>query len=504
MKAPSKNPILIRADAGGDLGSGHIMRMIALAQALQQRSIKAVFASVQCQQNIRTRIQLEGFEHHSLENAKLGDKDDVNQTVELAKHLKCAWIFLDGYHFDLSYQKQIHANSLKVAIMEDDGHCDEWCANLILNQNLGAEGNTYKNSSSKGDALCGCNFALLRKEFQSPPSQIHQLHTPQRILITMGGVDPDDVSSKILNALEATQHPPLNIRILVGGGNPNIQNLTRLSSESKHHVELLKNVSDMPAMYSWADRVVSAGGSTCYEWLLYQKPGAVVVLADNQEPIAKELRNRGHALVLGTITSLATSDITLQLVEWIGKQILPAKKTPVLDAWGARRVAAYLDHQDIWIRPAELSDIQNYFELANDLTVRKNSIQRDQIAWATHKSWFIEKLNTPTSAMFSAFNSQNEFIGQVRFDQCKKDEKHWKINYSITPEFRGKSLGKALLTLAMLELSEKYGPEMILHAWVKLENIPSMRIFKTIGFIQEPEHEDGGLLKFIHIISNKT
>lgn len=353
--------VLIRADAGGLLGSGHVMRMLALAQALRQRRIEAVFISALCPPSTRERLHHEGFRHRMIENAEPGDSKDAQETISAADELDAEWIFLDGYHFDLRYQKQMRTSNVKVAIMEDNEHCEEWHVDLIVNQNLGAEGKVYQNILPSGKALTGCRFALLREEFCAASESDHaRAWPPKRILLTMGGVDPNDVTSLILRSLEIIKPSDLEVKVIVGGGNPNASRLQEAAAHSKHRIELLVDVNDMPALYQWADAAITAGGTTCYEWMRYNLPAAVITIADNQEPIVEALMAKGAALPLGRIGQVDEVTVAKHLHEWFDKR--PSSQTATLvDAQGARRIAAYLDSQlvisiasakESWINPS--------------------------------------------------------------------------------------------------------------------------------------------------------
>lgn len=358
--AALKNRVLIRADGGGRLGSGHVMRMIALAQALRKRGIGAVFASVLCHPSLRERLEKESIRHVPVAEAEPGDAQDAEQTIALANDLGCEWIFLDGYHFDLRYQKQVRTSGFKVAIMEDNDHCEAWYADLIVNQNLGAEGKVHQNALPRGKSLTGCRFALLREEFRAGAKKKKASEwPPKRILLTMGGVDPDNATHLILRSLEKMTQTTLEVKVIIGGGNPNKKSLQKAAADSKHWVDILVSVTDMPMLYHWADAAITAGGSTCYEWMRYGLPAAIVTIANNQEPIVKALVGKRLACDLGKVEHLSENTAKEHLQAWLAEsRNVPGY--PLVDGQGAHRIAAFLDTQltigiasarDSWMNP---------------------------------------------------------------------------------------------------------------------------------------------------------
>jgi len=336
--------LLIRADAGGSLGTGHVMRMIALAQAYIRRGGEVTIASVQCPPPIIERVDELGVKHVLLKGAELGNAEDATATLTLCEELECEWLVLDGYHFDESYQKKVFGKGVKILAVDDYGHCDTWYCDAVLNQNLGAEhwkrGNAY---NPEMQWLLGSPFALIREEFLESIRNAKEKQRPlKKILITLGGSDPDNVTALVLKALENVSSGPLNLRVLVGGGNQHRKLLEKLAEDSKYQIDLLSNVRDMPSMYEWADGVISAGGSTCWEWLAYGLPGAVVTIAENQEPIVDELNSQQLALSLGWYTK-AKSDVWGRALDcWLNKVIMQVEKALIVDGKGADRVAALL------------------------------------------------------------------------------------------------------------------------------------------------------------------
>jgi spore coat polysaccharide biosynthesis predicted glycosyltransferase SpsG len=96
-------------------------------------------------------------------------------------------------------------------------------------------------------------------------------------------------------------------RVVVGAANGNLGSLRREADRAACPIELLTNVTDMPAVMAWADVAVSAAGSTCWELAFMGLPMLLVISADNQIAIAEGLVKAGTALSLGSHTQLDLS-----------------------------------------------------------------------------------------------------------------------------------------------------------------------------------------------------
>lgn len=343
----SVQSLFIRADAGGTLGTGHVMRMLALSQAWQDRGGEVHLAAGSCPEGLVERLESEGIHFHPLVAKELGGKEDIKETLELGRAVGSEWIVLDGYHFSLEYQRAGHQAGFKVMIMDDFGHCERWCADLILNQNLGGEGRQYANEVKDAICLLGSQYCLLRKEFLRPQATRKKWKRIERLLVSLGGSDPENATAATLNLLHSVCERPLEIRVLSGIDNPHIEQLRKF--ESHHTIDIQTNVRDMPAQLDWADGIVSAGGSTCWEWLHFGLPGAIVTLADNQLPIVKALtESRRAALPLGWVEELNRMETAQALAFWLESPESRVESTAarlLIDGLGSFRVAGILSKE---------------------------------------------------------------------------------------------------------------------------------------------------------------
>lgn len=483
-------PLVIRADAGGVLGTGHIMRMIALAQAYQQRGGRVVMASARCPQPVIDRVEERGIEHHLFTECDLGAPQDATSTVKLCKKLDAHWVVLDGYHFEESYQRQIKDHGSKVLTIDDYGHCPTWHCDAVLNQNLGSENWGRADSNFPNTQwLLGSPFALIREEFlQSIQESKEKPFPAQRVLLTLGGADQDNVSLMVLKSLENTTLQNLEVRLLVGGANPHQKELEMFAQTSRHHIEILCNVRDMPSMYQWTDVVISAGGSTCWEWLAYGLHGAVITIAENQEPISSALQAQTLALTLGWHTQFDLNTWSRQLETWLlGEQpgASFAQRRQIIDGHGASRAAALLDN-GVWSRSAQLTDAETYFTWANDPSVRANGFHTEKLEWDNHCQWFEKMMQSPDCHLYLVSDTADNKVGQVRLTPDPSG--NLEIGFSVDPAFRKKGWGVILLQHVLTTHIIKHPNTPGFIARVKESNSASARIFQMLNF--QPSDED--------------
>jgi UDP-2,4-diacetamido-2,4,6-trideoxy-beta-L-altropyranose hydrolase len=475
--------LLIRADASVAMGTGHVMRCLALAQAWQDAGGKVVFAVKHIPAFIAEKLQRESILFFEI-YAEPGTGDDSERTIVLAREAAADWIVVDGYHFKPEYQKTLSAHGIRTLFLEDgfqEGHC--W-AHVILNQNISASESAYADREPYTRLLLGPKYCLLRREFTAWTAWQRQIPPIGRhVLITMGGSDPGNFTEKVIYALALMDDKEIEATIVVGGSNPRAGLLEDAARKSGKRINLRHNVTNMAELMSWADVAISAAGTTCWEMCLLALPSLLIDVADNQMAIAQELDRRGCARHLGGRNNVTPEKIAENLKQLLEsseiRQAMARCCRQLVDARGAGRVVSILRGEEMHLRAAEQNDIHLLWEWANDPQVRAVAFSPQPISWEMHEAWFDEKLTDSNCRILIAEDAQGTPIGQFRTD--KRSTEDADISISIACKFRGRGLGRMLIERGVaVNFSE--GQLMRLHAFVKPENLASRRSFESVGF----------------------
>lgn len=320
------------------------MRCIALAQSWQDRGGRVVFRTWSTSPTLINRIEQAGFELDLLDSLP-EISEDARITGELCAQKGCRWLVADGYHFTPAFQKQVRTYGVKLLLVDDYAHHDVYAADALLNQNVAA-GRLNYNFETPVRLLLGLQYVMLRREFLVHRSYSKNISSAKRILITMGGADPGNLTAKVLGSIGMLGRNDLEVRALVGSANPNIESLRELRQTLKANIELQHDIIDIPALMSWADMAITAGGSTCYELCFFGVPMLALAIAENQRGICAGLDRAGVAINLGWHEQLGAMDISEALFKLLsnGKMLMSMSDAGrnMVDGFGAKRVVEFI------------------------------------------------------------------------------------------------------------------------------------------------------------------
>ncbi len=337
--------LLIRTDASLTMGTGHVMRCLALAQAWQDAGGgRAVFAMAETTAGIQARLAADSCEMVSVQSVA-GTGEDAGATSTFAQELSAPWIVVDGYQFTAEYQRALKAAGFKILFLDDYAHATHYFADAVLNQNAYAGEKMYEARESYTRLLLGPDYCLLRREFV--PWRGWRRETPalgSKVLVTMGGSDPENVTATVIEGLRTLSN--VEATVVVGGSNPYFEGLQRLTAQCSDRIRLAQSVANMAELMAWADLAVSGAGSTCWEMSLLQLPMLLIDLAENQKPIARSLDRLGAAIHLGTAGSVTATGVAERVIALLASQTeraaLSQRCGKLVDGRGAERVLAEL------------------------------------------------------------------------------------------------------------------------------------------------------------------
>ena len=339
--------LTIRADASTHIGTGHIMRCIALAQAWKDQGGNVTFLCHCDSAALRQRIIDEDFGFTPIKKPH-PDANDLSFTLNVLSamnHHSAAtspWLVLDGYHFTPDYQKAIREHGYRLLVIDDMAHLNHYHADILLNQNIHASSLLY--SCDKDTVkLLGCEYVLLRRDFLKYRGGKRGISDKaKKILVTLGGSDPDNVTLKVIRALNSLSDPDLEVNIVAGPSNPNINSLEKELRLSPFTFHLSRSVRNMPELMAWADFAISAAGTTCWELAFMGLPFLTIVLASNQTNISKSLSDEDVSFDLCWHSDLSSDKIALCLSGIIHNSNFRRKYSVtahrLVDGCGGRRV----------------------------------------------------------------------------------------------------------------------------------------------------------------------
>jgi UDP-2,4-diacetamido-2,4,6-trideoxy-beta-L-altropyranose hydrolase len=282
------------------------MRCIALAQAWQKNAGRAVFA-IAAGAELEDRIKSEDVEIVSI-HVEPGSPHDATQLVALCAERRPPWLVLDGYHFPASYRQQLQTIDSRLLVLDDGDTTGSSDCDLVLNADPQATQAMYPVVSG------GSHYALLRKEFLEFPLHGKEIPaTAAKILLTLGGADPHNVTLKALQALHQIDDLALDLTVVLGASYQFQEQLQSAIARSPHAIRLLQNVTNIPQLMAESDLAITAGGVTCYELAFMRVPMFLITMADNHERAVETFGMAKAAFDAGWFSAIATDVLAAHL-----------------------------------------------------------------------------------------------------------------------------------------------------------------------------------------------
>lgn len=334
-------PLLIRADADANIGAGHVMRCLALAQAWTDAGGSAWLAARNSNDAIANLLTAEKVRICQLESP-CGSDEDARETAALSRELRAEFVVIDGFHFTAHYVAEVRRSGAPVVLVDDHASRDFYDVDVILNPNIFASSDMY--SAHAGPVvLSGPRFALLRREFRRSAPRRKSNHSTE-LLVTLGGSDPDNVTVRILNALDLLPHS-LNVTAVSGAANPHLASLQSAADCARHRTRVLLNVGNMAELMAASDLAISAAGITACELAAVGIPMLLITIAENHAHTAEQFQSQGMCRSLGWYNRYDTRSLSDHIAEFLddsegrNRALLASSR---IDARGAERVVAAL------------------------------------------------------------------------------------------------------------------------------------------------------------------
>jgi len=336
-----KSAIILRADAGHRLGSGHVMRLAALAEAARGRATVIVGGEPDA---MLAALAVRGLDAVACPGPS-GGAIDRDHLRACARDRGAGTVVVDGPAFTAGYVEGLAASGLVVASLDDLGAAPLPTA-VVINHNLGAEAllEQYPAATLR---LLGRRYHLLRGEFRrlsaggSPPR-----NDARRVLVTMGGSDPAGATARVIGAIGGTR---LEILVVLGPGfrrDRALDQALTIADARGHDVAVAVQPPDLPALMASCDVAVSAAGGTLAELGYLGRPTVAVAIAPDQ--IANARRHAAAELAIGghTIDELDDTQLGDAIASLLAdlplRRRLRDRAAAALDGRGADRVLARL------------------------------------------------------------------------------------------------------------------------------------------------------------------
>ena len=330
--------IVFRADASLEIGTGHVMRCLTLADMLRERGASCEFVCRTLPGDRIDEIRRRGFDVRAGDDPRLGGG------------LRADWLVVDHYGLDRDWEQSLRSAANRIMVIDDLADRPHDC-DLLLDQNLGSTPQDYDSLVPLGcELLCGPEFALLRPEFARLRAnalerrQARCAESPiMRILVSMGGVDRDNATGQVLAVLGAAELAgEVAVTVVMGAAAPWIGQVGAQAEALPFPVEVAVDVADMAARMAASDFCIGAAGSTSWERCCMGLPSALVVLADNQAKLCRELAGAGAAFAVGGPEEVAaTLPPVLDTIRAEPQRLadMSAAAAAICDGLGTRRVA---------------------------------------------------------------------------------------------------------------------------------------------------------------------
>ena len=312
--------IYFRCDSSSDIGSGHVIRCLTLANFLKKKGLFTTFICKETEGNLFDVILKHNHNLVVLSNSNKKNiwEDDAQEIIDKIKDFNSSkdWMVVDHYFLNKDWETRISSKLYKLFIIDD--LCDRpHYGNILLNQNYlpGIRSQYKKILSSKTKILLGPKYALLSPEYKATRKliKINKKKKLQRVIIFFGASDDKEQTIKCLSILSKLNLKLLKIDIVIGLANKKkklIEEITDKIDNATLHVQ----IPSLCNLMKNADLYLGSGGTTTWERCCLGLPSIVISTSGNQVRQNEYLFKKGVIKYLGKAESVSEENIRTALL----------------------------------------------------------------------------------------------------------------------------------------------------------------------------------------------
>jgi UDP-2,4-diacetamido-2,4,6-trideoxy-beta-L-altropyranose hydrolase len=348
--------LVFRVDSGLNIGSGHLMRCITLANNLVRKiKLECIFITRNNNGNFNDIIIQNGFNVLLLDGPELSSnidgylewlgtsqENDAVQTLSILSKNgveKIDILVIDHYALDIEWESNFIDITSKLVVIDDLADRKHYC-DILLDQNIAP------NYMSRYDKITPVNtkkflgiaYCLLRDDFLRAKESIKAREKLSNIVVFFGGVDKDNATLHLLSLLNEKLNIFQVVRVIVGKSNP-FKNEIKEFCDKYDNCIYLEQVSNMAEIFSKSDLAIGAGGATTGERIYLGLPSLVFSLADNQVEVSEYLHKNNYITFLGDQSEITTCNIISELDKYINSPHLLKEQSMKLLAIGESKLS---------------------------------------------------------------------------------------------------------------------------------------------------------------------
>jgi UDP-2,4-diacetamido-2,4,6-trideoxy-beta-L-altropyranose hydrolase len=312
------------------------MRCLTLADGLRLLGASVLFICRDLPGNLTREVKSKNFGLVLIgENSGIDDIRDI-----ILDEGQVDWLVVDSYDYDIEWENAVRDLVGQILAIDDLANRRHNC-DMLLDQNLypNAEKRYRKLVPGRCQMLLGPKYALLRRDFY----QIRRRLLPRdgiirRLLISMGGADPQALTEKAVAAFDLFDKPDAALDVVIGSANPRIETIREICPFPPrcriHHP-----AENMARLIADADICIGTAGSTTWERCCLSLPALLIAAGENEVEIASAAQKAGIGKYLGLHNKVNPETIAEEL-----KHL--SNRPDVLQTWGAN-AAGLVDGQGL-------------------------------------------------------------------------------------------------------------------------------------------------------------
>jgi UDP-2,4-diacetamido-2,4,6-trideoxy-beta-L-altropyranose hydrolase len=323
--------VVLRADAGANIGIGHAVRCLTLGEALVERDVGVALVTESMPDALVERARRFSIDV---------ERADGHQIVTAIERRRPALVVVDGYHLR-SLLSELSARDLRYAVIDDNRELPLEGAALVLNQNLHATPELYADLTTP-TLLLGPRYVLLRRDVARLRATGRR-RTADHVLITLGGADPQRLTLAI--AVELFERSTVTVWLGVGAANPARAELAEFAA--RHPARVRVAGADLIDAYRQAAVAVIGAGTTTWETGYLGLPAIALTVADNQVAAGHAAERHGLVDVVDARRGADAGSIADRCLQLLAdherRRAMAARGRALFDDLGPTRVAEEIE-----------------------------------------------------------------------------------------------------------------------------------------------------------------